>query len=36
MIDFIQACQGLILGIGCAVLISLSIAMQVEENKEER
>jgi hypothetical protein len=24
MIDFIQAYQGLILGIGCAVLISLS------------
>jgi len=33
MIDFIQAHQGLILGIGCAVLIALSIAMQVEENK---
>ena len=33
MIDFIQAFQRIILGIGCAVLISLSIAIQAEENK---
>ena len=36
MIDFIQAYQGLILGIGCAVLFVLACVMQVDVNREER
>jgi len=35
MIDIIQAYQGLILGVGCAVLMVLAVKMQIEENKNQ-
>ena len=35
MIEFIQVYQGLILGIGCAVLFILACVMQVGKNRED-